>query len=51
LFLSLALVSLAGCVTTPSGKRFDPVEGVKRLDENVENTIDRMQTRDHDDRF
>jgi len=50
LALVLAAISLAGCVSTPEGTKFNPVEGAKRMDENIDATIDRLQSRVHDDR-
>ncbi|TSA34943.1 MAG: hypothetical protein D4R65_05470 [Verrucomicrobiaceae bacterium] len=47
LLLILAFMPLAGCVSTPKGSKFDPVEGVKRLDESLDTTINRLQDRSY----
>lgn len=49
LLLVLAFLPLSGCVSTPKGTKFDPIEGVKRLDENLDSTINRMQDRSYND--
>jgi len=52
LLLALPLISLVGCVSTPQGgRKFDPLEGAKRFDDNLDMTIDRMQRRTYDDRY
>lgn len=45
----LALLLLAGCVSTPQGKKFDPVAGIKRLDEDLDSTVNRWQDRSYHD--
>ena len=47
----MMIVPLAGCVSTPEGKKFDPIEGAKRVDEYIDGTIERLQARTHEDRF
>jgi len=49
LLLVLALLSLTGCVSTPQGTKFDPIEGGKRLNQNLDTTIDRLQDRSYQD--
>ena len=49
LILLLALVPLAGCISTPQGRKFDPIEGAKHIDDNIDATIDRLQSRVHND--
>lgn len=45
--LLLTLLPLTGCVSTPKGSKFDPVEGVKRLDESLDTTINRLQDKSY----
>ena len=51
LFLVLVIVSLSGCVSTPEGSKFNPIEGAKRIDQNIDATIDHLQDRKHVDTF
>jgi len=51
LFLVLAILLLAGCVSTPEGRKFDPIQGAKRMDECLDMSIDRLQSRTHEDKF
>jgi len=47
--MALSLLLMAGCVSTPLGTKFDPVEGVRHLDDNLETTINRWQDRTYHD--
>ena len=49
LLLAVALLAMTGCVSTPQGAKFDPIEGGKRLNENLDKTIDRLQDRSYQD--
>jgi hypothetical protein len=47
--LILALLPITGCVSTPQGSKFDPIAGVKSLDEDLDTTINRWQDRSYRD--
>jgi len=49
LLLVLVLLSQAGCVSTPQGTKFDPIEGSRRLNNNLDESIDRLQDRSYQD--
>ena len=49
LLLAAALLAMTGCVSTPQGTKFDPIEGGRRLNENIDTTIDRLQDRSYHD--
>lgn len=50
LLLLLAFFPMTGCVSTPQGAKFDPIEGARRFDEKLDATIDRLGDRSyHDD--
>ena len=49
LLLALVLLSHAGCVSTPQGTKFDPIEGGRRLDDSLGKSIDRLQDRSYQD--
>ena len=51
LLIILAIILLAGCVSTPEGRKLDPIEGAKRIDENIDVSIEKLQSRTHDDNF
>ena len=51
LLFILAIILLAGCVSTPEGRKLDPIEGAKRIDENIDVSIEKLQSRTHDDNF
>ena len=48
-FLLPVLVLFPGCVATPEGTKFDPVEGSRRINNNLDTTINRLQDRSYDD--
>ena len=47
--LVLAFVPLGGCVSTPEGRKFNPIEGARRIDDNIGASIDRLQSSVHND--
>ena len=49
LLLALVLLSHAGRVSTPQGTKFDPIEGSRRLNHNLDESIDRLQDRSYQD--
>ena len=49
LLIALVLLSHVGCVSTPQGTKFDPIEGSRRLDDNLGKSIDRLQDRSYQD--
>ena len=49
LLLALVLLPHAGCVSTPLGTKFDPIEGSRRFNDNLDKSIDRLQDRSYQD--
>ena len=49
LLLALVLMPHAGCVSTPQGTKFDPIEGGRRFNDNLDKSIDRLQDRSYQD--
>lgn len=49
LLLALVLLPAAGCVSTPLGTKFDPIEGGRRFNDNLDKSIDRLQDRSYQD--
>ena len=47
--LAHVLLSHAGCVSTPLGTKFDPIEGSRRFNDNLDKSIDRLQDRSYQD--
>lgn len=49
--LLLALLPMMGCVSTPQGTTFDPIEGGRRFNEKLDATLERLGDRSYHDTF
>lgn len=47
--LLLAVLFLAGCATDSQGRKEKPWEAVRRWDDSIDNTIDRLQDKSYRD--